>query len=67
MGTEAHTLTWEEGSEPFGFQGFKTESNPSEAEDTKEPQSPPCLGLRTEFFCPVFEAGSEIKTIILLT
>lgn len=50
VGMEAHPLMWEEGSEPFGFQGFKTESNPREREDTKEPQSPPCLGLRTQFF-----------------
>ena len=65
MGREAHPLSREEGSEPFGFQGFKTESNPWEGEDTKEPQSPPCVGLRTELFGLVFEAGSEIKTITL--
>ena len=43
----------------------KQESNPWEGDDTKEPQSPPCVGLRAELFGLVFEAGSEIKTITL--
>ena len=43
----------------------KQESNPWEGDDTKEPQSPPCVGLRAELFGLVFEAGSDIKTITL--
>ena len=65
MGREAHPLSREEGSEPFGFQGFKTRVQPLGGDDTKEPQSPPCVGLRAELFGLVFEAGSEIKTITL--